>query len=318
MVGPPSSDAKQFAEGRAPCRWLFGTGQLESGVFSHPWPAGPFTGEAMDLILHLVSDLDGTWIPHGSDLQGLRNLESHLSRLRGFELTFATGRSLHSVITELPRIVRLWPQHLVTDVGTAIHYRTSKGKWIEDGEYGRRIALRWDTESAERLATSLPSTVRRQAGVRSRRRLALEVAPGCDPQRSLDDLIKYLEKSWFAADVLASNGRCLDVLPRGVHKGTAVEYLGRSVRHQTFLMVCGDSENDLGMLRLADAAVLMASSPLQEERIGLRAHRIYRPEADGPAGILEALTRLQFRDNGRSVPGPWCPAPPPATEVQHG
>ena len=272
----------------------------------------------MDLILHLVSDLDGTWIPRELNDRKLRDLESHISQLRGLKLTFATGRSLHSVITDLSRHVLLWPQHLVTDVGTAIYYRASSGKWIEDAEYGRRIASRWDAEAAEQLSTSLPSTVRRQPGVHSRRRLALEVASGCEPKRALDDLVKHLEKNWFAADVLASGGRCLDVLPRGVHKGTAVEYLERGVRQPTFLMVCGDSENDLGMLRLADAAVLMASSPLKEEMVGIPAHRVYRPEADGPAGILEALSRLQFRDDERSIPDPWSPAPPPVTEVRHG
>lgn len=283
-----------------------------------PWHLQPVVGEAMDLVLHLVSDLDGTWIPHGPGMEGLRKLEHHLSQLHGLELTFATGRSLHSVVMELSRYVILWPQHLVTDVGTAIYYRASKGKWIEDGEYGRRIASRWDTEAAEHLAGSLPSSVRRQPGVRSRRRLALEVAPGCDPQRSREDLADYLEKCWFPADVLFSSGRCLDVLPKGVNKGTAVEYLERSVRQPAFLMVCGDSENDLGMLRLADAAVLMASSPLKEEMVGIPAHRIYRPEADGPAGILEALSRLQFKEDGREVPGPWRPAPPRSTEVRHG
>lgn len=284
----------------------------------NPHASWSFAGDVMDLILHLVSDLDGTWIPRGPDTQKLRDLESHVSQLRGLQLTFATGRSLHSVISELSRQVLLWPQHLVTDVGTAIYYRATKGKWIEDGEYGRRIASRWDTEAVERLATSLPPTVRRQPGVRSRRRLALEVTPGCDPRRSYEDLVRYLERCWFAADVLPSSGRCLDVLPKGVHKGTAVDYLERSVRQPTFLMVCGDSENDLGMLQLADAAVLMASSPLKEEMVGIPAHRVYRPEADGPAGILEALSRLKFREDGWSVPGPWLPAPPPAAESQHG
>lgn len=272
----------------------------------------------MDLVLHLVSDLDGTWIPRGSSLEGLRKLESHLSGLHGLELTFATGRSLHSVVMELSHHVSLWPQHLVTDVGTAIYYRAAKGKWIEDGEYGRRIASRWDAEAAERLAVSLPSTVRRQPGVRSRRRLALEVAPGCDPKRSRGDLVRYLEKCWFPADVLFSSGKCLDVLPKGVNKGTAVEYLERSARQPTFLMVCGDSENDLGMLKLADAAVLMASSPLKEELVGIPAHRIYRPKADGPAGILEALSRLQFREDGREASGSWRPAPSAGMETRHG
>ena len=53
----------------------------------------------------------------------------------------------------------------------------------------------------------------------------LEALPGFDLQRAAEELASHLNLAWFAADVLPSNGCCLDVLPKEVNKGTAIEYL---------------------------------------------------------------------------------------------
>lgn len=249
----------------------------------------------MDLSLHLVSDLDGTWIPRDGDVAGLRALESHLTHLHGLTLTFATGRTLHSALTDLAGLVKLWPQHFVTDVGTAIYHRNASGKWIQDPDYARKIDSGWDQGAAERILLSLPKGIRPQAGLRPRRRLALEVLPGFDLLRAAEELTHHLAQAWFPADILPSNGRCLDVLPRGVDKGTAVAHLESHIQLPSFLVVCGDSENDLGMFHLADLAVLMADSPLKEGSIDVPSSRLVRPRAKGPAGILEALSSLHSR-----------------------
>ncbi len=247
----------------------------------------------MDLSLHLVSDLDGTWIPTKGETPSLRSLENYLTNLHGLTLTFATGRTLHSAVTDLSSIVRLWPTYFVTDVGTAIYRRTAKGKWIEDTEYARRLNSIWDQDAAERISQSLPEGIRQQPGLRVRRRLALEVLPGFDLQQAAEELSNQLVKAGFAGDVLPSNGCCLDVLPKGVDKGTAVDYLDIRLPPPSFLMVCGDSENDLGMFRKADMAVVMADSPLKMEAIDVPISRLIRPRAPGPAGILEVLYNMR-------------------------
>jgi hydroxymethylpyrimidine pyrophosphatase-like HAD family hydrolase len=76
-----------------------------------------------------------------------------------------------------------------------------------------------------------------------------------------------------------------------VHKGTAVEHLRKASSAGRPLVVCGDSENDLGMLRVADVAVIMADSQLRDLQAGSSA-RVVRPRSPGPAGILEVLLAL--------------------------
>lgn len=260
----------------------------------------------MRIFLHLVSDLDGTWIPPEGDHGALRALERQVADIPDLRLTFATGRTLHSALAHLLRYVELWPDHFVTDVGTAIYHKNASGKWIEDPQYARMISRLWDAEAAEQLAKRLPPGIRRQPGLQPRRRMALEVQPGWDPHAMAEQLRGILTKAWFPADVLPSNGQCLDVLPKGVDKGTALEHLTRHCRLPSFLLVCGDSENDLGMLRKADMAVVMAGSILQDEELGLPRDRIIHPKNCGPAGIQEALIQLQAKalpEGGAGRPG---------------
>jgi hydroxymethylpyrimidine pyrophosphatase-like HAD family hydrolase len=245
--------------------------------------------------LHLVSDLDGTWIPRDGDTAGLRALESYVSRLPGVSVTFATGRTIQSVITGLSSVIRFWPSHIVTDVGTAIFVRSPRDEWVEDDAYAATMSDRWDAAAAESVCSSLPPGIRAQPGVHPLRRLALEPCPGVDPREAFGVLADYLDRVGMVADVLASNERCLDVLPKGVNKGTAVSYLAAHVRPSSRLVVCGDSENDLGMFRLADVGIIMADSPLTEFRMRPSGPHVIRPRSKGPAGILEVLVSLQGR-----------------------
>jgi predicted mannosyl-3-phosphoglycerate phosphatase (HAD superfamily) len=247
----------------------------------------------MKLSLHLVSDLDGTWLPPSGDSKALRELEAFVASEPGIVLTFATGRTLESALSALNGLAKVWPRHLVTDVGTTIYHHGGSGNWEKDASYARWVDARWDQVAAETLAPRLlPPGVRLQPKVRGRRRVALETQPGRDLPGAAEDLARNLEQAGFNADVLASNDRCLDVLPKGVHKGSAVEYLQERSRLPRPLVVCGNSENDLGMLRVADIAVLMADSSLRSDRLGVPPGHVIRSSSPGPGGILEVLLAL--------------------------
>jgi sucrose-phosphate synthase len=244
------------------------------------------------LSLHLVSDLDGTWLPAADGSPELRELEAFLSSQPGIVLTFATGRGLESALSALHGLASLMPRHFVTDVGTTIHDRDGSGKWVEDMDYALWVGARWDEEAAERVVQRvLPAGVRPQPWVNVRRRLALEVEEGIDALEAAEQLAAKLEGEGFLADVLASNARCLDVLPKGVHKGSAVEHLRSRDGLPSPLVVCGDSENDLAMLRVADVPVLMPGS-LRADCVRTAAGRVLRAPSPGPGGILEVLLEL--------------------------
>jgi HAD superfamily hydrolase (TIGR01484 family) len=253
-------------------------------------PRPPLQDSQPGLRLHLVSDLDGTWIPAHWERRDLEPLEAFLKCQPGIVLTFATGRSLESALGALGRLEALPPHFLVTDVGTAIHLRDAQGHWVEDQDYGRRVDQRWDAAAAERLLGGLPPGIRLQPGVKAHRRLPLEADPQADLEEALRSLTDAVEASGLQADILASNGRCLDVLPRGVDKGAAVSHLMERHGIPRPLVACGDSENDLGMLRIADLPVLMAGCAISLDAGD--GDRALRPLAPGPLGILEVLRDL--------------------------
>lgn len=109
---------------------------------------------------------------------------------------------------------------------------------------------------------------------------------------------RALDSVELRADVLASGDGCLDVLPEGVNKGSAIQHLGRRPGMPRTLVVCGDAENDLGMLRLADIQVTMANGGLRPDSPGLAAERVVQTPVPGPVGILHVLERLEAGGTG--------------------
>jgi len=246
----------------------------------------------MSLSLHLVSDLDGTWIPAEGNLGSLRELEALLGVNPGIVLTFATGRSLSSALSAIAASVKVLPRHFVTDVGTAIFHRMKDGSWAEDPEYAAWVGSRWDTHLLEGpIEGWLPFGVRRQPEVFASRRLALEVEAGQDVPRTAESLQTNLKMIGMVVDVLAT-GRCLDVLPKGVNKGAAADYLQTRFKLPRPMVACGDSENDISLFQVADHSVLMADSPLGFDFPGMPREGIRRASELGPMGILEVVLSL--------------------------
>ncbi|MDP2875874.1 MAG: HAD-IIB family hydrolase [Holophaga sp.] len=246
----------------------------------------------MSISLHLVSDLDGTWIPSEGNLGSLRGLEALLVANPGIVLTFATGRSLSSALSAIAASVNVLPQHFVTDVGTAIYHRMEDGGWAEDPEYATWVESRWDTHLLdETIEGWLPLGVRRQPDVFAPRRLALEVESDQDVHRAAEALRTILKERGMVVDVLAT-GRCLDVLPMGVDKGAAAAFLQTHLPLPRPMVACGDSENDIALFQVADHSILMADSPLDLKFPGMPQERILRASGLGPLGILQVLLSL--------------------------
>jgi len=246
----------------------------------------------METTLHLISDLDGTWIPGDHGRGALRKLEAYLTSRPDLRLTFATGRSLRSALRAFGGLLRVWPRHFIVDVGTSVFHARLGGGWVEDGEYAAWVDARWDVRPLLEAGPNwLPAGVRPQPDAFAARRLALEVESWRDVPRAEKELREALGRIGMIADVLAT-GRCLDVLPVGINKGTAAGFLQRRFDSPPPVMACGDSENDVALLAMADLPVLMADSHLDRRTKALPWERVHRTRHPGPKGILEALQSL--------------------------
>lgn len=242
---------------------------------------------------HLVTDLDGTWLPAPDQLSYLRRLEASLVARPEIVLTFATGRTFASALEAIERWSLHPPRHLITDVGTALFHRTPQGDWEEDPVWADRVAACWDAGAAQACLTAgLPDTLRVQPGVAPPRRLALQRAAEADMAEAERNLRQACQAHGLEADILPSHGFYFDVLPRGINKGAALAFLQASWGLPSPVVGCGDSANDLGLFEVADHPVLMPGGLGEEEVPPALFRRVSRASLPGPRGIHGALVAL--------------------------
>lgn len=240
----------------------------------------------------LISDLDGTWLPPPGEVEALRKLEAAVAAAPHLHLAFATGRTLPSAWEGLAAAGSAGPHTLVTDVGCALHLpRGDRDGWEEDPAYATAVETRWDPRAAARVLANLPNGIEPQPGVDARHRLALQVGPGCNPKERMGPLSELLAAEGLVARILPSHGFYLDVLPVGVDKGFAVQYLRAKLR-PCHVISCGDSENDLDLFRAADIALLMPQHHLEDGHLDELAPILIRCAEPGPRGIHAELRRL--------------------------
>lgn len=239
--------------------------------------------------MHLISDIDGTWLHPRSAQSSLRSLEAHLAANPDITFTLATGRTLTSALAILEGRIQKWPDHLITDVGTAIYHRTPQGGWSENLDYAAWVKERWDGDLIGRIGDRwIPDGLQRQPRVTALRRIALEVTPGGKSMALAAQLRKNLSDAGLQADVLVT-GRCIDILPNSVHKGTAATFLHSRLGLNSPIVSCGDSENDLGLFSIADAVVLMPDGAICTSSRRHQVRNAFVPSKTGPTGILQAI-----------------------------
>ncbi len=238
---------------------------------------------------HLVTDLDGTWLPAPGQAAHLRRLEAAVAAAPGAVLTFATGRTFASVQEAMDRWDLRPPHHLICDVGTGLFHRLPTGAWVEDAAWAGRVAGAWDAEAAGRVARNLPSGIEAQPGVLPRHRLALQVRVDRDLAEAEADLRDACRIQGLVADILPSHGLYLDVLPPGTHKGSALAFLQASLGLPRPVIGCGDSANDLTLFEASDRPVLMRDGLGDHEAPPELLRRAHRTQVPGPQGIHRAL-----------------------------
>lgn len=241
---------------------------------------------------HLVTDLDGTWLPSFEGFRALRRIEGFLASRPDIVLTFATGRNLEAAQEAISTFELLRPRFLITDVGSAIFHQGPNGRWVEDSAWAEWVSSIWNPVAANRLVDGfLPAQVQLQPGVVPRRRLALYIDREVESQLAAEGIREACLHAGLKADVLPSHGCFLDVLPPGVNKGTALAFLQESLGLPRPIVGCGDSANDLGLFEVADLPVLVGQGLAESELSEVLSARLHRALQPGPMGIHSALVQ---------------------------
>jgi hydroxymethylpyrimidine pyrophosphatase-like HAD family hydrolase len=258
--------------------------------------------------LILATDLDGT-MTHGEPR--LRaSLVAWLRTLPGSALVYVTGRSLDAVLALAERTVLPVPDVLIADVGTSVLEGFGP---VRMDRIEAALGRDWPGSGAvrDRLADLTELTLQ---DVQAPRRVSYWVAPvralrgeSADPFRAAapDDASLGAAATALAThaheraaarladldvDVLLSGNAFVDVLPRGVNKGSTLRRVLRwlSAPSET-CVVAGDSLNDLALFETGCLGIVVGNcEPELRRRVQGMGH-VYQAEHAGVAGVIEGL-----------------------------
>ena len=229
----------------------------------------------------LITDLDGTFLG-GPDADRTRLHTMFAGRERAYRLVYCSGRAYSKIKRDIDAGVLPKPNAIIGDVGC--------GLWNAAGE---SLCERFDLEVAGRWGGARQQVLQQVANLDG---LRLQEETGPSRCSFLYERIEVAQEAArrlapLGLDTLISGGQYFDVLPRGVNKGFAVQYLmnlwGLDAKS---VIVAGDTLNDLAMLQLPIPAVAVGNADEQlcaELKLDATTHLA---ERTGAGGILEAFT----------------------------
>ncbi|MDO6584564.1 HAD-IIB family hydrolase [Salipiger sp. 1_MG-2023] len=236
----------------------------------------------------LATDLDGTFLG-GSEQDRARLYDWIEANRQTIGLIFVTGRD-PKFIGELCDGGVPWPEYVVGDVGTTIA-RVEDGKIHPIEPLEVEIAETWGSagDTVRAALNGHPGLTLQQTEFRYRVSYDLDLG-------SFDESA-HAKVQELGHDVLVSDNRYFDVLPRGISKGPS---LRRLVTHlgieENRVLAAGDTLNDLSMLQCGLRAVAVggAEQALLDQVAGLP--QVHTAKAIGAAGILEAVDVFNLHD----------------------
>ncbi len=236
----------------------------------------------------LATDLDGTFLGGSeaarSSLYGW--IEAHRETVG---LIFVTGRDPDFIVSLTKGTPVPTPDYVVGDVGTTIAEVTPDGEVSPIPVLEEEIAATWgDVGPRVRAALEGAAGLTPQS-TGFRYRMSYDLQPS-ELDYGLPDRVREM-----GVDVLISDNRFFDVLPKGVSKGPS---LRRLVDHlaveEPRVLAAGDTMNDLSMLISGLPAVAVGNSEPPLLAALPQAPHIHRAAGAGAAGIVEAIAAFQL------------------------
>lgn len=236
----------------------------------------------------LATDLDGTFL--GGSFGDRRRLYSWIEANRAtVGLIFVTGRD-PAFIRDLCSTGEVpWPDYVIGDVGTTIAGITDAGEIAPIPQLEEPIATAWNG-SAARVRALLDG----RPGLRLQpTTFRYRVSYDMDPDTLDPGTRPAVEALGF--DVIVSDNRFFDVLPKGVSKGPSLQ---RLIDHlglvPSRVLSAGDTLNDLSMLTLGVPAVVVGGAEVTLlEQVAHLPH-VHVATGVGAAGIHEAIAAFEL------------------------
>lgn len=230
----------------------------------------------------LATDLDGTFL--GGSMKHRLRLYRLIKQFSEIQLVYVTGRGLESVIPLLNDPLLPRPDYIIADVGaTVVEGHTLEAVEPIQGE----IENRWPSPYEIRSKVLEKTNIVYQE-VPQQRRCSFYYGIETD----LSPIYEIAES--FNCDVITSVDKYLDILPKGVNKGSTLKEL---VKHlyvdKNDVLVAGDTLNDLSLYDTGYKGVVVgkAESGLLEHTSDYK--HVYQAADPGAGGILESMAHFK-------------------------
>lgn len=228
----------------------------------------------------LATDLDGTFL--GGSPEDREQLYGFLHAQTDITLVFVTGRGLASVqpLLDDPQIPR--PDYIISDVGATI----VSGSTLQPLQpLQDEIARKWPGHETVRSRMEAELKGLRYQDVPQERRCSFYYDVTTDIEAAGQVVAE------LGCDLVQSAGKYLDVLPRGVNKGSTLLQLVQLIAYPSDrILVAGDTMNDRSLYDTGFKGVVVGGA---EEALlqYTRSHpRVWQAAKQGAGGIMEVLS----------------------------
>jgi len=224
-----------------------------------------------------VSDIDGTLTGDAAALDELKLiLESHRDRV---SFGVASGRSPALVEEAVLEFGLPAPELIIAAAGSEI----AEPDWLGAAWTGQ-MAPGWDRAATERLLAGVDGLVAQDSAGQGAFKVSWLAGVAAAERARL-----ALDGAGVRANLVHSHGRFLDVMPRGVDKGSAVRFaaerLGAGLERT---IVAGDSGNDEAMLLCGARPVLVANFDREVAHLAARPD-VYTAPRPHAGGVIDGL-----------------------------
>lgn len=231
----------------------------------------------------LATDLDGTFL--GGSVEHRQTLYQLLSGNEDIQLAFVTGRGLEAVMPLLSDPTIPVPDYIICDVGGTV----VEGNTLQPVQpLQADIDQLWPGERVVAETMAAFPKLERQEVPQQRRCSYFCQHDAITPEVSL--AAKKLN-----CHVLYSASRYLDILPKGVNKGSTLKRLAEQLGiDETEVLVAGDTLNDLSMYEAGFRGVCVGESEPALLEATKTLSKVIHASEPGAGGILQAIAHFDL------------------------
>ncbi len=244
----------------------------------------------------LITDIDNTLIDEENEqLDQLMQILHEQKDLIGFGV--ATGRTVDSVLNTLKEYEVPIPDFIISSVGTEIYLGAQT---LYDKGWDAHLSHKWNKNKLINVLHNLDFLEVQEEENQRKFKLSYYVEPNKDYFARIHQVLTNHKLKY---NLIYSHDQFLDIIPYRASKGKAIRYI--SYKWEIPLeniMVCGDSGNDVEMLK-GDTLALVVGNYSHELNALKGLKRVYFSSYNCASGIIDGLEYYNLIEKAKSDEG---------------